>query len=109
MFVGTMCHAHDLTAKTIARALNAITETSNVDYFLFNNENPERQAKDKSGSLVKDQKVQETDFTIDTDRNHQALGKFFKCIYEQHQKHVAQTGKGYDFVILEFDGTRISD
>lgn len=109
LFVGTMCHAHDLTAKTIARALNAITETSNVDYFLFNNENPERQAKDKSGSLVKDQKVQETDFTIDTDRNHQALGKFFKCIYEQHQKHVAQTGKGYDFVILEFDGTRISD
>ena len=38
-------------------------------------------------------------------RNHQALKKFLDCIYTQ----IIEKQKSYDFIVLGFDRTRISD
>lgn len=108
LFLGTMCAAHGLKTETVKNSLNAITNTSNVDYFMFNNNASSHTTPNTSGHLNKEQKLTE-DIVIADTGNHQAMGQFIQCIYEQHNNKVTTTGKGYDFIILEFDGTRISD
>ena len=57
LFVGTLCGAHDLSVHTIEGALDSITETSNVDYFFFNNaEDDIKSVDDFSNSLAKGEK-----------------------------------------------------
>ena len=110
LFIGTLCNAHGLTNETIVHSLNAIKEFCDVDYFLCHNADPSRTDLDAKGSIKKGDPDVSTDIVPEmVVSDHQALQKFLRHIYEEHNNMVQKTGKGYDFIVLEFDGTRISD
>lgn len=110
LFIGTLCSAHGLKKETIVNSLNAIKTYCNVDYFLCHNADPERTDLDVKGSINKGASDVTEDIVPEmVTSDHQALQKFLKHIYEEHNNMVKKTGKGYDFIVLEFDGTRVSD
>lgn len=110
LFIGTLCSAHGLKPQTIVNSLNAIKEFCNVDYFLCHNADPERTGLDTKGTINKGAADVTTEIVPSmVTSDHQALQKFLRHIYEEHSNMVEKTGKGYDFIVLEFDGTRISD
>lgn len=110
LFIGTCCSVHGLTQDTIKQSLDSIQQYADVDWFLFNN-GSDFESDDVSGHLVK----KGTAFDPSKDMhslhsgNHQALRKFLKTIYEKDADLKTTKGKSYDFIVLEFDGSRIAD
>ena len=109
LFVGTMCSAHELTAETVRKSLNAIASKANVDWYLYPTDyNESRAGSWRHGSLSKGA-VLGTEFESDLSMptaNHQALRSFYKTIYDVATDS-ARSNK-YDYIVFEFDGSRLA-
>lgn len=106
LFVGTLCSAHTMDKPTIVNSLNTLSATSNVDYYLFNK--GQYSTYDFSGSIAKGNNLTEYEtnaIKLHTN-NHYALGKFLDLLHKQLE---LRGSNYYDFIVLEFDGTRIAD
>ena len=97
LFLGTLCSTHGLTASTIADSLNAITEVANVNYWLYKNNDAKY-----SGSLSVGETVSSSAFSVGSNA-HFALLAFYERLYDE----LIVKGVKYDYIVFEFDGSRI--
>lgn len=107
LFIGTLCDAHTMEQKTVEESLKELSKTSNVDYYLFNKD--PYKSFDMAGSFGMGSgglsAYEKQCLKLHTN-NHHALGPFLKSLYNQ----LNYRGPNYyDFIVLEFDGTRIAD
>lgn len=108
LFLGGLCNYHKLAGGTVHDAINAAAKNANVDWYLYNNPGKTRPAvKNASGSLKKGETCTWTpEANLESD-NHQVLKEFLQNIYNNVVNN--QNGKTYDYIVLEFDGTRIAN
>ena len=99
LMLGTLCSTHKLTAETIVKSINAITETADVDYYFYKNNDCQYNYSLKKGESVKQ------DIKVGTNA-HFALLSFYKLLYEKLVQH--KNEDKYDYIVFEFDGSRIA-
>ena len=135
LFIGTMCNFHELTEVTIGKSINAIADNADVDWFLINKETTgdSLSGSNKKGTVAFDiamttnKTTVTTNVTVNTSEhgvtshtganriniqgnNHQCLLQIMQKIVDQFKANETtpeEPNKQYDYVVLEFDGSRI--
>ena len=112
LFLGTECNAHSLTAKNLQDAIEAIAQVANIDWYIFKSTTASGDSNkdiDRSGTMLKGDKFASkgyADLVLDNN-NHHAARRFYETL-DAVRLDAARSNK-YDFIILEFDGSRLAD
>jgi len=118
LFMGSMCSYHSLTPYTMGATVNAIAEVADVDWYMINKSTS---ANSMSGSerhgtepfIVSGEPTSDSSTAV-----HKKTGKSVKMQANNHQvidlfisqiAELIDAGKTnyYDYVIFEFDGSRL--
>ncbi len=104
LFLGTACDGHGLVADTIKKSLKVITQAADVDYFIYGVNSSGNSTVDLHGSYSKGEsnKVDNLSISMNAPR-HYAMKAFYQCLYTQLSE------KEYDYIVFEFDGSRLAD
>ena len=110
LFIGTECYAHSLTAKNLQKAIEAVATVANIDWHIFKSTTQKEKAGDnRIGTLEKGQTFASAGYAklvFDTN-NHHAARKFYETLDNVRTNETLSTK--YDYIILEFDGSRLAD
>ena len=108
LFLGTLCNGHGMDVNVVTESLKTIVSVANVDYFLYSASSG---TTTDSPSASGHYNVGETgNVKVNVSFNaprHYALTVFYKRLYTQLIAEA--TKKQYDYIVFEFDGSRISD
>ena len=108
LFMGGLCNYHNLEKGTVVNSLTAVAANADVDWFLYKNPSQSSGPNNMSGSLKRGDTYTWSGGTADLQgNNHQILHHFIDCIYENVVNN-KDPEKQYDYIVLEFDGSRIA-
>ena len=109
LFLGTLCNGHGMDKSVVTESLKTMVSVANVDYYLYSvssgntEDNPLAQGQLKVGEV---NKVDNINPSFDAPK-HYAMTAFYKRLYKQLVDPA--TKQDYDYVVFEFDGSRVSD
>lgn len=105
LFIGTRCTAHGMSDDTIKKSINAIAHNADVYYHLIDSDN--NSGTEISGDVKRgDNNPFQKSYTVWNGSHHAALHHFIDVLDEELQ---SEDKFDYDYIVLEFDGSRIAD
>lgn len=114
LFLGTLCSGHSMDSTAVKKSLKAINEVADLDFYLYKPSSPDYK---KDGQTVVEPYNKTTHYDVghgsDIDKlsfslnapNHYALMSFYDRLY----KDLVVDKIKYDYIVFEFDGSRVSD
>lgn len=100
LFLGTLCDGHNLGFDTIQKSLNAVAGQANLDYYFANSSSIKYQDTINKGGTFN-----ETWNLSSGTQHHEAIEQFYLIIHNAIEKRGADY---YDYIVFEFDGTRLA-
>jgi len=118
LFLGTMCNSHvtesGSTTKTdkillaLTNSVNAMAEKANVDYYMFKKGTSYSNVNCPTGSVKVGSKMSATQVTKIKDNISNAQHAAMEEFYELLDVVATNTVSTYDYIVLEFDGSRLA-
>ena len=110
LFLGTLCDGHGMKKAVVSESLKTILSVANVEYDLMGVNSSGGYSQHFTGSF-KQGEQSKVDAAINGFREehayHYALKQFYGVLYNQLLNPA--TKKNYDYIVFEFDGSRIAD
>ena len=105
LFLGTLCNAHGMTSTTITNSLNAIAVNADVTYYLLGKDSTSSASNVSYKGSIERGKTLTQSISVTSSGNHASLKGFINILYSE----LYTNNKEYDYIILEFDSSRIAD